>query len=50
MNSLHVKIEMPSLHEKQTKSDIFHVESQSCEAMMSKLNFPWYMYSNTHLQ
>lgn len=30
----------------------FHFESkgQSCEAILSKLKFPWYMYSNTHLQ
>lgn len=30
----------------------FHFESksQSCEAILSKLKFPWHMYSNTHLQ
>lgn len=55
MNSLHVKRKMPIVHdEKQTNkvkrllSNFIESTSQSREAILCKVKFPWYMYSNTH--
>lgn len=58
MISLHVKRKMLIIHDReQTKRSEaaalrfqFESKSQRHGAILSKLKFPWYMYSNTHLQ